>query len=217
MLISHLITSGLWLEASDTLSETNTHLLMIFIGIVAFSSLAQACIVIGMAVGAAKAQKKVLGLVQELHGKSLPAINSVQELIREATPKFKVITDNLLETSHVVRAKAQEFDVTLTDVNKKTRSQVAEVDGMITSTLKAANDIVATVHHSIRVPVREVAGLVNGLKAGLDVLVGKAKGFGASAPAATSRPSTGTTASSTKVASSIRPATKTGGDSDLID
>jgi methyl-accepting chemotaxis protein len=215
MLIAHLITSGLWLQESDSLSAGNTKLLMIFIGIVAFSSLAQACIFIGMAVGAAKAQKKVLGLVQELHGKSMPAISSVQELIREATPKFKVITDNLVETSHVVRAKAQELDVTLTDVNKKTRSQIAEVDGMITSTLKAANEIVATVNHSIRVPVREVAGMVNGLKAGLDVLIGRAKGFGSSIPAAKG-PSPSAPKSPNAFSTLSRPATKTGGDSDLV-
>ncbi len=36
----------------------------------------------------------------------------------------------------------------------------------------------ASVEHAVRVPVREVAGVVNGFKAGLDVLVGKVKGFG---------------------------------------
>jgi hypothetical protein len=35
-----------------------------------------------------------------------------------------------------------------------------------------------SIEHAVRVPVREVAGVVNGLKAGLDVLVGKVKGFG---------------------------------------
>ncbi len=33
---------------------------------------------------------------------------------------------------------------------------------------------------SIRTPVREIAGLVNGVKAGLDVLVGRVKGYGGS-------------------------------------
>jgi hypothetical protein len=31
---------------------------------------------------------------------------------------------------------------------------------------------------AVKVPVREVTGLVNGFKAGVDVLVGRAKGFG---------------------------------------
>ena len=208
MFTAHLITSGLWLQASDTLSESNTKLLMIFIGIVAFSSLAQAVIFVAMAIGAAKTQKRVLAISEELYTHALPTIRSVQELIRETTPKVKVITENLVETSHVVRSKAQEFDVTLTDVNQRTRHQVARVDGMVSSTLMAANDIISTVQHSIRVPVREMAGMVNGLKAGLDVLAGRAKGYGnsSSKPFGAGAIRTGT----------VRPATKAGGDSDLV-
>ena len=46
-----------------------------------------------------------------------------------------------------------------------------------------AAEIMATIEHVVRVPVREFAGVVNGLKAGLDVLVGKVKGgFGRPQP-----------------------------------
>lgn len=173
--------SGFWMQESDTLSATNTHLLMIFIGIVAFTSLVQAVVVVAIGVGAAKAQKRLLAIVDEVKGKAMPAIASIQTLVTETTPKVKVITENLVETSHVVRAKVQEFDVTLSDVNRRTRDQTARVDGMITSALTAVGGIATTVHHSIQTPMREVVGVVNGLKAGLDVLVGRVKGFGAAA------------------------------------
>jgi hypothetical protein len=75
-----------------------------------------------------------------------------------------------------VRSKAQDFDATMTDVNLKTRAQVARVDGMVTSVLNTTADIAETIQRGIRIPVREFSGLVNGLKAGLDVLVGRAKG-----------------------------------------
>jgi hypothetical protein len=39
-------------------------------------------------------------------------------------------------------------------------------------------EISESIQRGIKIPVREVTGLVNGLKAGLDVLVGRAKGFG---------------------------------------
>jgi hypothetical protein len=184
---------------------------MIFIGIVAFSALAQAIIFVAMAVGAAKTQKQLLVIAKEVHALAMPAIRSVQELVHDTTPKLKIITENFVETSYVVRAKAQEFDVTLSDMNKRTRNQVAQVDGMITSTLKAASQIAATVEHSIKVPVREMAGVINGLKAGLDVLVGRVKGFGSSA-----KPFTSGFTGKTERPGSVRPATKTGGDSDLI-
>ena len=44
-----------------------------------------------------------------------------------------MITENLVETSHMVRNKAREFDATASEVNMKTRAQAARVDGMVTS------------------------------------------------------------------------------------
>ena len=74
--------------------------------------------------------------------------------------------------------KAQEFDVTASDLNAKARAQAARVDGMVTSVLNTTAEITETIQKGIKVPVREVSGLMNGLKAGLDVLVGRAKGSG---------------------------------------
>jgi hypothetical protein len=71
-----------------------------------------------------------------------------------------------------------EFDATASDLNSKTRAQLDRVDGMVTSVLNTTNDISETVQRGIKMPVREFNGLVNGLKAGLDVLVGRAKGPG---------------------------------------
>lgn len=169
---------GVWLQDADSLSSGNSRLLMVFVGMVAIAMSVQALALIIMAIGASKARKRGLEIAEEIRLKVMPVIDGAQEILRDSTPKIKVITDNLVETSHVVRGKAQEFDVTLSDVNHKTRAQVARVDGMVTTALTATAEIVATIQHGIRVPVREMAGLVNGLKAGLDVLVGRAKSFG---------------------------------------
>ena len=168
----------MWLQEADSNSSGKTKWLMIFVGIVAFSMLVQAMVFVAFAIGAAKTQKRVIAMVDEVHETALPAIRSVQELVREMTPKLRVITDNLLETSHVVRSKAQEIDVTLTDVNLKTRKQVASVDALVTATLEATASLAAAVEKGIRVPVREISGEMNGLKAGIDVLVGRVKSFG---------------------------------------
>ena len=88
---------------------------------------------------------------------------------------MKIITDNLAETSHVVRSKAQDFDTTLTDANAKTRAQVARVDGMVTAVLNTTSEISETIQRGLKVPAREFAGMMNGLKAGLDVLMGRSR------------------------------------------
>lgn len=163
---------------NDSISSGNTRLLMIFVGIVALSMASQAIVVIFAAIAARKTQSRVLQIAEELRARATPIIDSAEALINDTLPKVRTITDNLLEASHIVRAKAQEFDSTLTDANKKTRAQVARVDGMVTTALTATGALAAMIHQGIRTPVIEAIGVVNGLKAGIDVLLSKSKSFG---------------------------------------
>jgi hypothetical protein len=173
-----IVMSGMWLQETESLSSGNTKLLIVFVGIVAFSMLAQATALIVIAVGAAKARKRALEIAEEVREKLMPVVIGTQEIIRDAGPKLKIITENLVETSHTVRRKAAEFDATASELNMKARVQAARVDGMVTSVLNTTADISETLQRAVKVPVREFAGLVNGFKAGVDVLVGRAKGFG---------------------------------------
>ncbi|MEO6983084.1 MAG: hypothetical protein ABI072_08215, partial [Edaphobacter sp.] len=102
-------------------------------------------------------------------------ISTTHDLIHDAAPKVKIITENLAETSHLVRSKAQDCETTMTDANAKTRAQVARVDGMVTSVLNTTAEIAESIQRGIKVPLREVSGLMNGVKAGLDVLMGKSR------------------------------------------
>src|SRR6516165_1504600 len=104
---------GMWLQDPDSLSSGNSRLLMIFVGLVALAMLIQAIVFVVFAVLAAKTQKKLMAITEELRVKAAPVIDAAQDIARDAVPKVKIITENLVETSHVVRAKAQEVDVTL--------------------------------------------------------------------------------------------------------
>jgi len=179
-----VVMSAMWMQDAGTLSSGNSKLLMFFVGMVAIALVAQAIALIAIAFGALKAGKRALDIADEMRTKLmpivetklLPMVESTHEMLQDARPKVKVITDNLLETSHVVRSKALEFDVTASEVNSRTRAQVARVDGMVTSVLNSTSEITDSLQRAMKVPVREFNGLVNGLKAGIDVLVGRARG-----------------------------------------
>jgi hypothetical protein len=173
---------GMWLQEPAGITPANTKLLVIFVGIVAFSMLVQACALIAVAAGAAKARKRGIEIAEELREKVMPLIASTQEIVRDSGPKVKIITENLVEASHVVRSKAAEFDATASDLNAKARAQAARVDGMVTGVLNSTSEISNTLQRAVQVPVKELTGLVNGFKAGLDVLVGRAKSFGRGRP-----------------------------------
>ena len=166
------------MQDPGSLSSGNSTLLMIFVAVAAFALLAQAIAFIVMAVGAKKASNRGLAIAEEMRLKAMPLIHDAHELVRDMTPKLKVITENVVETSHMVRGKVREFDVTAGEINHKTKAQVARVDGIVTSVLNSTAEITETIQRGIKMPLREVSGVVNGLKAGLDVLVGRARGFG---------------------------------------
>ena len=178
MLSSGVMTMGMWLQEPGSLSSGNSRLLMIFVGLVAFCMVVQAIVVVAFAVGSIKSQKRLLSIAEELRIKALPVIDSAEDLFHDAVPKLKVLAENLAETSYIVRNKAQEFDATMSDANRRTRAQVARVDGMVSSALTATEALGQAIHEGIRVPVKQLAGVVSGFKAGLDVLLNKAKGFG---------------------------------------
>jgi len=178
---ARIVMSGMWLQDVDSLSSGNSRLLMIFVGVVALSMLVQAIVFVVAAIGAAKTGNRLLAIAEEVRLKALPVIDSTHNFIHELQPKMHVLADNLVETSHIVKKKAQEVDATVSDVNQRTRAQAARVDDMFTSVLNTTADIASTIQKGVQVPVREFSGLVNGLKAGLDVLVGRTKGFGSNA------------------------------------
>lgn len=178
MIAAQFILSGMWLQDADSISSGNSKLLMIFVGMVAAALIVQAIALVVMAVGAAKARKRFMTIAEEVRAKAMPAFESTQDFIANTAPKMMTLAENLVETSNVVRSKAQEFDVTLSDVNNKARVQAARADDIVTTVLTGTAEVVNAVQHGISIPVREFNGLMNGLKAGLDVLVGRTKGFG---------------------------------------
>jgi uncharacterized protein YoxC len=177
MIAAQFFLSGMWLQDADMISSGNSKLLMIFVGLVALAMIVQAIALVAIAIGAAKARKHVMAIVDEVRAKALPAITGTENFLRDYAPKLMTLAENLVETSNIIRNKAVEFDATLSDVNNKTRAQAARADDIATSVLTGTAEIVNTIQHGIRVPVREFNGWMNGLKAGLDVLIGRTKRY----------------------------------------
>ncbi len=181
------VLAGVWMQDPGSLSSGNSQLLTIFVGIAAAALLMLGVAFVVLAVVALKLEKKITLTIDEVKAKAMPVVATVDTMLRDITPKVKVISQNVAETSHMVRDKVQEFDSTLSGVNQtirdadqKTRAQVGKVDTLVSTTLERTSAIADTIHSSIRTPVREVAGVVNGFKAGLDVLLNNAKNYGGS-------------------------------------
>jgi methyl-accepting chemotaxis protein len=177
---------AMWFQGTDAISELNTNLLTVFVGLVALAMLVQAVALLLLASKSVKALKGLAETVDELKQKALPLIESAteisrsaQSLVTETAPKVRAIADNLLETSDLVRGTAQHFEETLADANMRTQRQVARVDEMVTSALTATIEVVETIGNGIRVPAQKIATLAGQAKLLAEGLLAKIRSFAA--------------------------------------
>ena len=123
-----------------------------------------------MFVGARKTQKKLMELADDVRLHALPVIMSSRELLQDVTPKLKIITENLTATSATLRTKADQVGGFVGDVTGRAQAQASRVDGMVKGTLDQITYAVQAIEHGIAAPVRQVSGILNGLRAGVDVM-----------------------------------------------
>ena len=152
------------------MDKSSQTLLVIFVAVAAVSILMQAGFTLAILIGTRKAQKKLMTLADDLRLHALPVIMASREVIHDVTPQIKTITDNLTAASATLRSKADQIGALVGDVANRTQGQVTRVDGMVKVTLDQLTLAVQAIEQGIAVPVRQVNGIINGLRAGVEVL-----------------------------------------------
>jgi uncharacterized protein YoxC len=162
------------------LTRHDIHLAMIFLGIIAVSLMvaAGAAVVAGMF--AAKLLHRVDGIANIVEQRTGPILDRTNELLRDLGPKIHTVTTNVEQISYTVRAKVDEVGATVSqlnetvqEINGRTRVHVAHVDGIVSDALFATEDISQTVQNGIRIPIKQVVGVVAGVRAGLETLIAR--------------------------------------------
>lgn len=162
------------------LSRHDIHLGMIFLGIIAVSLMFAAGAAMLAAGFIAKLLHRVDGIANIVEQRTGPILDRTNELLRDLGPKIHTVGTNVEQISYTVRSKVDELGETVSqlnqtvqEINGRTRVQVSRVDGIVTDALVATEEISHTVQQGIKAPVRQIAGVVAGLKAGLETLVAR--------------------------------------------
>jgi len=107
-------------------------------------------------------------------------IDKTTALISELGPRVQSISLDAEHITSAVRAKIDEVGDTVSqlnrtalDANSRARAQMTRADGIVTDALKASEEISHTITDSIRAPVRQIAGVLAGVKAMIDKLIEK--------------------------------------------
>jgi hypothetical protein len=148
-------------------------LLKVFIAVTTFAVVVQAGILVGLYVAVRKSTARMEALATEVKSRVLPTVETAQNLMVELRPKIDVISNNLAESSDLVRNQLGRLDATVTDVLDRARLQVIRADELLNRTMDKVEETSEVVHKTVISPLRQVNGLMAAISTGVDVFLGQ--------------------------------------------
>ncbi len=150
--------------------QTPQIVFIIFTAVTSVGVLIQAFVLLGMYFAVKKTTNEVHELSDQLKQHLVPTLSIARNLIEDISPKVKVATSNLVEASSILRSQTEQINKTVTQVADAAHAQVTRVDEMATAVLDGITQATAVVQHGISTPLKQITAVLNGLRAGLDVL-----------------------------------------------
>jgi methyl-accepting chemotaxis protein len=144
----------------------------LFVALTGAAVLLQAGLLAAMYLSMRKTSTRLEALANDVKTKALPTLETAQAMLVELRPKLAVIADNLAETTHSVRSQVERMDATVNDVVDRARLQIIRGDELLSRTLDRVEETSEMVHNTVVSPVRQFAGLIQGVTAGIEFLLG---------------------------------------------
>jgi methyl-accepting chemotaxis protein len=148
------------------------NLIPLFIALTGAAVVLQAGVLLALYLSVRKTSARMEGLATEVKTKALPALESAQSILVDLRPRLQMIAENLHETTTTIRAEVQRMDAIVNDAADRARLQIIRADEMLTRTLDRVEEASDMVTKTVVSPVRQLSGLVQGITAGLEFLVG---------------------------------------------
>lgn len=143
-----------------------------FVGVTAVAVVIQAGILVGLFLAVRKTTARVEALANEVTTKVLPTVEIANSMLVDLRPKIETMVENVSESSTMIRAQIERIDATVSDVIDRTRLQVIRADELVNGTMDRLEETRDVVHKTVISPIRQVSGLIQGVTAGLEFLIG---------------------------------------------
>jgi hypothetical protein len=147
-----------------------------FVVVAAVAIVLQFMILLAMYVAIRKSQQQVEGVTEALTRHGVPTLEAAHTFLLENAPKLSIILDNVSTSTSTVNRQIERVDATVTDIVDRTRLQVIRADELVTRTLDRVEETSEFVHHRVLSPIRQAAGLIQGVGVGIGALMGHIRG-----------------------------------------
>jgi hypothetical protein len=148
-------------------------LVTIFIAIAAAAIVLQMLILAGLYVATKKTSQRVDWLVEEVSQRGLPTLQRIHALVDENAPRVTTILDNMAATTSTLRSQVDKVDSTVNEIVDRTRLQVLRADEFVNRTLGEVERTRTMVSKGVVSPVRQAAGVIQGVSAAINALTGR--------------------------------------------
>jgi len=150
--------------------QTPQVIFIIFTIATSIGVLIQAFVLLAMFFAVKKTTDQLHELSDQLKQHLVPTLSTARNLVEDISPKVKVATSNLVEASSVLRTQAEHINKTVNHVADLAEAKVTRVDEMATAVLDGITHATAAVQHGISTPLKQVSGVLSGLRVGFEVL-----------------------------------------------
>ncbi len=155
--------------------EVPQTLFLIFTIAVVVSVVIQAGVFLGFLLMARGAASKAEKLADDLSARALPILLQTRYILEDLSPKLKVISANLVDVSNTLKDQTRHVNTTVGEVVDKTRQQAERVDEMVSAILDGVTHAGATIQAGVAKPVRQVNGVLQGLRVAIESYFSKTK------------------------------------------
>lgn len=147
-------------------NQTLLWVMTVFVAIAALSMLFQMLAILGLYRKVKSMQEKVLPLIpraESLLEQTRVAVESSRAEIKQISGK----TNEILDSTKLQLARVEEV---VTDASSRAKAQLEKAELVLDDTMTRVHETVAVVHGGVMKPLREINGLVTGVRAGLGTL-----------------------------------------------
>jgi len=144
--------------------------LMIFSIVAAIALVVQGAMLIALFFELRQTNRKVNGLVTDLHARVGPILTRAQILLDDTQPRISNMVADAAHIVYLTRGQAQKMDRVITDATDRLRGQLNHADRILTGALEAVEDAGSQFRHTVWRPMQKASALVQGIKVGLELL-----------------------------------------------
>ena len=143
---------------------------LLLIAVTAICILFQTIMLSAMFAAVRKGIKSLTDNVDDLRSSAMPVIDHTRGFVERITPKEEETAKNVAEISQSLKENTAKVGASASDVAQRVNAQSSRVDAMISSALDTLDRTAGFVVDTVNKPVRQLSGLLAGVKAVVEVL-----------------------------------------------